>query len=103
MCALLPDSNTAFIEYTTNNDFLDATFVLTKDDTDLVPSSPITKLLTHRTDLSDGQVCNLRVFYPKDWLVGDQYNNWAISFRNRSADFRERLAGSCDHTVGVGR
>ncbi|HQX54673.1 MAG TPA: CHAT domain-containing protein [Pyrinomonadaceae bacterium] len=103
MCALLPDSNTAFIEYTTNNDFLDATFVLTKDDTDLVPSSPITKLLTHRTDLSDGQVCNLRVFYPKDWLVGDQYNNWAISFRNRSADFRERLAGNSPNYKGNAR
>jgi CHAT domain-containing protein len=92
MCALVPDKNTAFIEFEANKDHFGATFILIKTDADYSPSTQIKKLLTEKITLSNGQTCSLNVFFQKDYWDDEKYSQWATETRNRMPEFREQLA-----------
>lgn len=92
MCALVPDENTAFIEFETNVDYIGAVFILMKTDANFTSSTPFKKLLTEKITLSNRQTCSLNVFFNKDFLDDEKYNEWAIETRKRIPEFREQLA-----------
>ena len=92
MCNLIPDENTAFVEFEANVDHFGAAFILMKTDADFAPSTPIKKLLAERITLSNGQTCSLNIFFNKSYLDDEKYTQWANDVRNRMPEFREQLA-----------
>ncbi|MDQ3063646.1 MAG: CHAT domain-containing protein [Acidobacteriota bacterium] len=98
MCALLPDKNTAFIEYESKKDHpLGAIFVLMKTDADFASSVEskkllIKNLLTEKIILPDGNTCALNVFYNKNYWENENYNEWRMELAVRISEFREQLA-----------
>ncbi len=92
MCALIPDKNTAVIEYEANKDHVGATFILMKTDADFVPSTRIKNLLTEKIALPDGQVCSVNIFYSKEWWDNEQYHRWVTKLREKMPEFREQIA-----------
>ena len=97
MCSLIPDKNTAFIEYEAIKNSLGATFVLMKTDADFEPSVQIKNLLeknllTEKITLSNGQTCALNVFFNKSYLDKEKSNQWGTELTIRMPEFREQLA-----------
>ncbi len=92
MCALIPDKNTAVVEYETNKDHIGATFILMKTDADFAPSTRIKNLLTEKIALPDGHVCSVNVFYSREWWDNEQYNRWVTKLRESMPEFREQIA-----------
>ena len=92
MCALVPDKNTAFIEFNTNESHFEATFILSKNDAGFAPNTRLKNLLTEKITLPDGQVCTLNVFYNWDWWENEQSSRLAIDLKNRIPEFREQIA-----------
>lgn len=92
MCALIPDKNTAVIEFEANQDHVGATFILMKTDAEFVQSTQIKNLLTEKIALSDGQVCSVNVFFSRDWWDNEQYSRWIIKLREKMPEFREQIA-----------
>ena len=92
MCALVPDENTAFIEFEANIDYIGAVFILMKTGADSAPATQFKKLLTEKITLSNGQTCSLNVFFQKDYLNDEKYGQWATETRKRMPEFREQLA-----------
>ena len=92
LCALVPDKNTAFIEFSTNTAHFGITFILSKTDADFAPSTRMKNLLTEKIALPDGQFCSVNAFYNRDWLENEQYNRWASELKNRISELREQIA-----------
>ncbi len=92
MCALVPDKNTAFIEFEANIVHFGAVFILIKTDADFAPPTQIKKLLTEKITPSNGQTCSLNVFFNKDYLDDEKHSEWSSETRKRIAEFREQIA-----------
>ncbi|MCY7348382.1 MAG: CHAT domain-containing protein, partial [Pyrinomonadaceae bacterium] len=97
ICALVPDKNTAFIEYEANKDHHGATFVLMKTDADFDPLTQIKKLtiknlLSEKITLPDGQTCSINVYFNKDWWENEKYSEWYMELAERMSEFRDQIA-----------
>ncbi len=97
LCALIPDKDTAFIEYEVNKHHFRAIFVLMKTDAGFDAFAQVKKiarknLLSEKIALPDGQTCSINVYFNKGDLDDEKYTAWAKELAGRIPEFREQIA-----------
>lgn len=96
MCALIPDENTAFVEYEAST-HPGGVFVLMKTGAAFKPEVFVkdaanNSLLSEKITLPNEQTCSISFYYNKAFLDIEKYTEWHFKLMKRMPEFREQIA-----------